>query len=175
MWAGAMAVATATSFQPLTLEQLSGRADRVAHGRVGALETRRDGAGHVFTRVTLESCEVWSGPGATADGCVELDLGGGVLGDERHETVGQAGFGIGDEVVVFLARNPAGDWTLLGLDQGRFEVLRPRELATEGPWVRNRFWGGRPGRIQEGAEVRMPNRIPLTLAELKRRVREARR
>ncbi len=163
----------ATRMVALTPEQLAERAGCVAHGRISALETSRDPQGRIFTRIAMLHAQIWIGPGAGGVAALDWVVGGGVLGEERAETVGQAHFTVGEEVVVFLARNPAGDWGVVGLEQGRFAVVRHARAGKEEAWVRNRFWGGAPAEngVADGG-ARLPSRVPLSLAGLKRRVLE---
>ena len=79
---------------------------------------------------------------------------------------------VGGEVVVFVVFNSRGEAVTLGLNQGKFEVTRQTDtgLAT----VRNPFHG-LAKRDDPRAVVKraLGKAKPLTLAELKRRVRRA--
>ncbi len=168
-WAAAVAAlpAGATRFVMLTIEELARGADAVVHARVEALETSRDAAGRIHTRVELAVDEVWKG--SMAAGRWSLVAGGGTLGETTVRAVGQAEYSVGDEVVAYLVRTAAGEWVTLGMAQGRFQVNR--DDATGRGWVRNLFWGG----AMEGGKGRTlswPPSRPLSLEELKRRTRE---
>jgi len=176
VWALGLWPAGATRMIPLAIEELTRLADTVVHGRVVDLESARDAEGRVFTRVGLQPLEYWKGTGP-ADRC-ELVAGGGVLGERAVVVEGQARYEVGDEVVAFLARNPAGERVTVGLSQGRFAVRT--EAGSGRRFVSNPFWGSErdadagPAR----ATVSGPDRgaaAPLTLEHLRRRIREASR
>ena len=146
------------------MEELTRRADSVVHGRVASLEANRDAEGRVFTRVEIEMAEVWKG---TPTNHFTLVLGSGVLGHRWVKVIGEPEFRLGEEVVVFTLRNPRGDGVTLELAQGKFSIHEPRgggeKLASNG------VLGG----AEAAAGYRLPTQLPLPLAELERRVREA--
>ena len=159
--------AHASRFVMLTIDELSRSAEAVVHGRVVALEVRRDTEGRVFTRVELVLEDVWKGRMA-GHTCV-LVQGGGTLGEVDIHASGQAEFAVGDEVVAYMTRSPRGEWITVGLSQGRFQVSR--DEATGYRWVRNRSWGGH-GELGNGRGMAWPPGRPLRLEELKRRTQE---
>lgn len=161
--------AEATRLIPLTVEQLALGSGLVVHGRVQSLEVSRDSEGRVFTRVELAVIEVWRGVTAPRPVRCEIVVGGGTLGERRVRAAGQPEYGLGDEVVAYLARNPAGEWVTLGLSQGQFRI-HPGGTSGERR-VHNVFWGEEET-MPSGP--RSPLRRPLTLGELKRRTQEAR-
>lgn len=163
-----LARAFATRWIPLTIEQLAAQADLVVHGRVSALEVGRDAAGHVFTRVEAEVRAVWKG--ALAGDRCDWVAGGGVLGDRAERSEAQARYEVGEELVVYLVRNPAGERVTIGMAQGCFPV---RVDAVGGRWASNPFWGDDPSAATTTGGVRWPARRPLSLEELERRTREA--
>ncbi len=168
-WFFAEVDALATRFTRLTPEELARGADVVVHGRVVSLETRRDGAGRIFTSMELAVDDVWKGVLTTAT-CTVV-RGGGVLGESEVRAIGQPKEAVGDELVVYLIRSAEGEWVTLGMAQGRFQVTR--DEATGRRWVRNLFWGA-PS-VPANARARLaawPPTRPLSLDELKRRTRE---
>lgn len=169
---GVVGEVRATRMVPLTPEQLAIQAEVVTHAKVEAMETALDASGRIHTRVELRIMEVWKG--RLASPTCPVVMGGGILGDRSVSVAGQASYVVGEEVVAFLVRNPAGEWVTLGLSQGRFGVRV--EPGSGRRWVSNPFWGGEPGAASAGAReaVRFPMRAPLGLEELKRRTREAR-
>lgn len=163
--------AWSTRMIPLTIEQLAGKAGLVVRGQVDAVEVARDSGGRIYTRVGLAVIEVWKGRMDGAQGRCELVVGGGLLGERAVRVSGQAEYGVGDEVVAFLARNDAGEWVTLGLSQGRFRVHR--EALTGRRLASNPFWGEEPAdRNSRPAGYREPLRRALELDELKRRTLE---
>lgn len=160
--------ALATRFVMLTPEDLARGADLVVHGRVTALETTRDTAGRIHTRVELRVDDVWKG--RVASGGIKVLCGGGTLGETEVRAVGQAEYAVGDEVVAYLVRSGDGTWVTLGLAQGRFQVTR--EEATGRRWVRNLFWGAAPAGGGTARLASWPPARAFSLDELKRRTRE---
>lgn len=153
---------------PLTLEQLAIAATVVIHAKVESLESALDASGRIHTRVELRTQEVWKGKLSTC----WVVMGGGILGDRSVSVSGQAWYAVGEEVVAFLVRNPAGEWVTLGLSQGRFGIRF--EPGSGRRWVSNPFWGGPPPATAGGDAARFPMRTPLGLEELKRKIQEAR-
>ncbi|MBX3744099.1 MAG: hypothetical protein KF833_02215 [Verrucomicrobiae bacterium] len=168
MWLGLIPWAEGTRWVPLTIEELAARADAVVHGRVEGLTVLRDAGGRIYRRVEVRAIEVWRG---VAGGVVwEVVAGGGVLGERLEAAQGQVEYRVGEEVVCFLVRNPAGEWVTLGLAQGAFRV---REEGGR-RWVANPFWGGAAGagRDRHGG---WPADRPLAIEELRRRTLEVER
>ena len=149
----------------MPVEDLAKRADAIVHGKVASLECARDGAGHMFTRVELDVSSVWKG---AATNRFALVLAGGVLGDRKVSVVGQPEYRLGEEVVVFTARNPQGEAVTLDLAQGKFTVENNPEAGLKR--VSNGVLGGPAAK----AGYRLPTQVPLGLAELRRRVEAAR-
>lgn len=164
--------ARATRMVPMTVEQLAATSTAVVHGRVVALESARDGEGRIYSRVDLRVLEVWRG--TVASEVCQVVMGGGILGDRSVSVAGQAAYRVGEEVVAYLVRNPAGEWVTVGLSQGRFAVRR--ELDTGRSWVSNGFLGGRSGSGSGGTSaarsLMFPGDRAMSLEELKLRTRE---
>jgi hypothetical protein len=170
--------ASGTRMVPLAIEQLAGSAELIVHARVRALSCQRDDTGRIYTRVTLDTLEVWKG--RIAGGTCSVVTSGGVLGDQQVAAVGQAEYAVDDEVVLFLVRGSGDDWVTVGLEQGRFRVKRG--AASQQEMVSNLFWGSRSESkpASSAASVSSPQtksewarQKALTLGELKRRVTEA--
>lgn len=164
----------ATRMLALAIERLTADASLVVHARVTDVEVARDRAGRIFTRAGFEVREVWKG--RLAGTRCEVVAGGGVLGERAVTVAGQASYAVGDEVVAFLVRNPAGELVTVGLAQGRFEVRV--DPASGQRHVSNGFHGTNPS-AGEGAPapgaVRAPLQKTLRLEELRSRVREVAR
>ena len=150
---------------PVPVEDLAKRADAVVHGKVDALECTRDPAGRIFTRVELDVAEVWKGKPA---GRFTLVLAGGVLGARKVAVVGGPEYRLGEEVVVFTARNESGEPVTLDLAQGKFTVETAQ--ASGAKHVANGVIGG----PADKSGYRLPTQVPLELSELRRRVEAAR-
>lgn len=159
-WLLVLGSAVSASDVPLTpVEELARRAGDVVRGRVVSLEATRDEKGRPFTRVELDVAECWKG---AATNQLTVVLASSSLGPRWVKVVGEPEFRLGEEVVVFAMRNPRGEAVTLDLARGRFVVttnaVTGRLEAANQP-------------VKGGSA--MPGRVPLPLAELKRRVQEA--
>lgn len=150
---------------PVPVEDLAKRADTVVHGKVDALGCTRDPAGRIFTRVELDVAEVWKGKPA---GRFTLVLAGGILGARKVAVLGGPEYRLGEEVVVFTARNQSGEPVTLDLAQGKFTVETAK--ASGAKHVANGVLGG----PADKSGYRLPTQVPLELSELRRRVEAAR-
>src|SRR5688572_30307866 len=93
------ALAHATQMFPLSIEQLSAKADLVLEGSVANRTVQRDAQGRIYTRITLNVRDTWKGqPNGQSFTLVQA---GGALGDEIASVDGQEDFSVGEEVVVF--------------------------------------------------------------------------
>ena len=154
----------------MSIETLAVKADAVVHGRVVRLSCQRDDEGRLFTKVRLQIVEQVKG--RQGGEMLTVVQGGGMLGRRIARSPLQPRYQVGGEVVVFVVFNSRGEAVTLGLNQGKFDVARQMEtgLAT----VRNPFHG-LAKRDDPRAVVKRALRQakPLTLAELKRRVRRS--
>ncbi len=164
-----VAPAGATRMIPLSIEELAERSQAVVQGTVAGRTVVKDEAGRLVTRIRLNVAEVWKG--TVARGNLTLVQAGGVLGRRQTEIVGAPRFAMGEEVAAFLVFNARGEAVVLGLSQGKFEILTGADGAKQ---ARNPFHGGAVG--GDGNARALQNRLgnrPLSLADLKRRVRAA--
>jgi hypothetical protein len=157
----------AVIWDPLSLADLTRKAEVVVQARVLSQQSGRDEAGVIFTQIELRVIEVWKGQ-VESDPLIVVH-GGGRVG--RLETVvsGQVRYETGEEVVAFLVRNTRGQAVTLGLAQGKFNVTR--ESSATDPTVHNLFHGTLPAKSGGTIEAASAHGARLTLAELKRRVK----
>lgn len=153
----------AAQIRPLTIEELATKATRVDHAQVEAVEVTRDPNGVPLTRIELSVRATWKGP---ATNRITITQAGGAIGTRRVVVSGEALYEPGEEVVVFLAPNRLGEWLTLEMAQGKFSIQRPNPTNA---WVRNPILGGNPN----PGGFRPAHQLPLSLAELQRRVSEA--
>lgn len=130
---GSAAPARATTFDHITVEQLTQRSELVLHGRV--LETRVYPAGPnrlpgIHTEVVLAVDEALKG---APDSVVRFWVHGGRIGDRMRVVHGQATFEAGEEVVVFLFRNEAGALWPTGMGRGKWSVRQTPSGQTTTP------------------------------------------
>jgi hypothetical protein len=146
---------------PMSLEELATDADMVVHGTVESLSCREGTSGRLVTRVELKLEATWKG--ASADS-LTIVLAGGTLGNRREVLTGQAEYKPGEEVVLFLKRNPAGEPVTMALAQGKFAV---RTDAAGRKHAFNPFHG-QPASPPTGASrLERTGAAPLTLERLK--------
>ena len=160
----------AASQVPLAIETLAAKADAVVHGTVVRMSCQRDDEGRIFTTVHLQIIEQMNS--RQRGGTLVIVQGGGVLGRRIARSPIQPTYRIGAEVVVFVVFNSLGEAVTLGLNQGKFDVVRASETGLT--TVRNPFHG-LAKRDDPRAVVKraLGQAKPLTLAGLMRRVRRA--
>ena len=122
--------AAASTVLGLSLEALARHSDRVVLARVVSVSTRRDPAGaglHTFVTLGVERDLL----GAGTSRVVVRQLGGRV-GHRVSRVLGDARFHAGEEVVVFLRRDPVDPalWHLTALAEAKFTVVRDGGPAT---------------------------------------------
>lgn len=168
--------ATANVVEDLTVAEMSVRSDLVVHGRVRSVEAAWDeGRTRILTTVRLEVLATLAGE-APAE--VVVRQAGGRVGDTELVVAGQPTFVVGQQVVVFLERNPdldqAGEpaYVVLCMAAGLFRVTHDR--AT-GEVVLGRDLAGL-GRVRVGPSPAVRDRVarPLLLRDLVAEVRRAR-
>jgi hypothetical protein len=121
------ASASASIVLRVTPRELADTANLVAEGRVASVDVRWDDARTcINTYVTLTVDRVLKG---TASGSVVIKVPGGRVGDEEVRVEGTAKFERDEQVVVFLWRDVAGDWIVLGEAQGKFRVWQDEKAG----------------------------------------------
>lgn len=154
---------------PLSIEALTGHADWVVRGRPVSKTCLRDAKGMIYTRLEFVVEDVWKGELASQPLIVVQT--GGTLGEESVEPPGQATLEVGEEVLLFLARNPRGEGVVVGLHQGKFEISREASGAIQ---VHNRFHGlPSSGSAGERAIQHQLGRRLLSLEALKQQVKDS--
>ena len=160
----------AASQVTLSIETLATKADAVVHGKVVRMSCQRDDKGRIFTKVHLQIIEQVKGRERGA--ALVIVQGGGVLGRTVARSPIQPRYRVGAEVVVFVVFNSRGEAVTLGLNQGKFDVVRRPETGLT--TVRNPFHGLAKRDDPRGVVKRALGQAkPLTFAELKRQVRRA--
>ena len=165
-----VALGQAASQVSLSIETLAAKAEAVVHGKVVRLSCQRDDQGRLFTKVHLKVIEQVKG--RQRGGMLTVVQGGGVLGRRIARSPLQPRYRVGGEVVLFVVFNSRDEAVTLGLNQGKFDGARQSETGSA--TVRNPFHG-LAKRDDPRAVVKraLGQAKPLTLAELKRRVRRA--
>ncbi|MBZ0122227.1 MAG: hypothetical protein K8H88_34860 [Sandaracinaceae bacterium] len=133
----AVTPASATTFDDVTVEELTRASDLVVLGRVERVDVFAQGPASqpgIHTRATIRVEETWRGD---AQATVEVWAHGGVLGDRMRVVPGQATFRVGELAVLFLFRAGGGLWPT-GMGRGKWALtpggaVPPAELVQDGP------------------------------------------
>ena len=117
-WLTAAGFVQATTLQKLSLDRLIGEADLIIKGRVEELKTRQvSDRRSMITIVTVSIERQFKGPQVSS---VTIEQPGGSLGDIAQGVPGLPEFSSGEEVIVFLKRQPGGAFNIVGGKQGKF-------------------------------------------------------
>lgn len=156
----------ATQYLPLSITELTDRAEVVIQGTVASKTSLRDESGRICTRVEVTVMELWKGSLTTNR--FTIVLASGILGDKGVSVSGEATYEVGEEVVAFLVLNHRGEGVTIGLVQGKFAVTV--EPGTGAKLARNIFHGAHTGlEAQRQIQVGLaPTR--LTVIDLKTQV-----
>ena len=127
--AGVLAAAAAVPGAAMTIVvrddvHMTAAADAVVHGTVASVEARLHATGRVHTHTVLLVEEVWKGD--VGGDRIEIVEPGGVTAEAADWIPGVPRFRAGQELVLFLVRQPDGTWSVLDFWAGAFRVL---ELA----------------------------------------------
>lgn len=137
----------ATIMVPLSVENLTERAELILRGTVASKVCLKDPEGRLYTKIEFKVSEVWKG--AIATNTLVIVHTGGTAGDELTVVDGEASYEVGEELVSFLRLNQRGEGVSIGLAQGKFNVWR--ENSTGEQFAYNLFHG-RPN-SQETSEL----------------------
>jgi hypothetical protein len=155
---------------PMSVEELTARADLVLHATVLSQSAQYDPAGRLHTRVEVTVLEVWKGQ--RANDRFTIVLAGGTLGEHRVAVPGQADYRVGEEVVAFLRLNQRGEGVTVGLAQGKFEVWQDK--ASKQKQARNLFLGRAPAAAGRSLLQDQEKSGEILLADLRRAVQGGR-
>lgn len=114
-------VLPASSVALLTESTLVDASGIIVRASVLSSETRfRSGPVGIYTDVTLDILEVLKG--SHSEPTLHVALPGGEIDGRRIHVSGVPAFVPGEEVVVFLGKLGNGQWTPLGLGQGKYRL-----------------------------------------------------
>lgn len=109
-----------TTVLRLELPALVERADTIVQGRVERLDAQWDDTRKIiFTNIQIRVDESLKG---TPRPIVLIRQLGGKLGSLNMSVSGMPAFRSGENVIVFLKRNPEPTYHLVGLSQGKYEI-----------------------------------------------------
>jgi len=117
--------ALATTVQKMELPQMVSTADSIVQGRVEAIEGRAEN-GMVYTYVSVVVDDPIKGDRRRTVLVRQL---GGTAGGKTIWVSGMPQFKRGDEVIVFLRNRKDGTFDIVGLNQGKYEILNNYAVA----------------------------------------------
>lgn len=152
----------ATIMIPLSVEDLTQRAELVLHGTVESKVCLKDPDGNIITKLGFQVAEVWKGNLST--NYFTIIHGGGTVDGLTTVVGGQAEYEIGEEVVVYLRLNERGEGVSIGLAQGKFHVWKADQTGEK--FAHNLFHGEPkksepPAQAQLRAAAGKPARLGL--------------
>jgi len=113
--------ADATTVEARNLRQLTADATSVVHGTVVGISTHwTENRSLIVTDYRVQVADALKGEAA---GEIVVTQPGGRVGAIRVDADGATAFRVGDEAVLFLGVSPRGVQHILGLSQGRFDVV----------------------------------------------------
>jgi hypothetical protein len=110
--------ALATTLKRMSVADLSRAAHIVVRGRCAANSARWD-AGEIWTFTTFDVEETWKG---SAPAQITVRLLGGSAGNFTSTVSGVPRFSPGEELILFLERTPAQDFSIISWMQGTFRI-----------------------------------------------------
>ncbi len=161
---------SATTFVRMDEGDLARSADVIVIGTVTRIEAAELADGAISTYVHVEPSDIIKGRGAVGAGSVVLREPGGVFGDRRDWLFGSPQFSVGEQDVLFLARNADGTLRTHSMALGKYAIgfdATGRQVAVRDPGA--------------GASVLMPDTGAIVeaepetelLADVLQRVRDA--
>lgn len=119
--------ARATTLERMSVADLSRAAHTIVRARCVAITTGWD-SGEIWTFTTFEVEEVWKG---SASSRVTVRLIGGEVGSLKSTVSGVPRFSRGEELVLFLEKTAAGDFSVVSWVQGTFRIGHERGTGSE--------------------------------------------
>jgi hypothetical protein len=110
--------ARATTLKRMSVADLSRAAHTVVRARCAANFARWD-AGEIWTFTTFDVEETWKG---SAPAQITVRLLGGTAGNFTSTVSGVPRFSPGEELILFLERTPAQDFSIVSWMQGTFRI-----------------------------------------------------
>ncbi len=117
------APASATTLEPLTVEQFTDASTWVIRGTVREVWTDLDAKGDVWTHARVSVTETFKGFDAPAE--VIIDQAGGTVGAYSVYVSGSAGFSVDEDILAFLYQVPSnGRVVLVSKYRGKLAIRR---------------------------------------------------
>jgi hypothetical protein len=119
--------ARATTLKRMSVADLSRAAHTIVRVRCITNSTRWD-TGEIWTFTTFDVEEIWKG---SAPAQITVRLLGGRTGNFTSTVSGVPRFAPGEELILFLERTPAQDFSIVSWMQGTFRIARNRATGEE--------------------------------------------
>ena len=119
--------ARATTLKRMSVADLSRAAHTVVRARCITNSTRWE-AGEIWTFTTFDVEEVWKG---SASAQITVRLLGGQTGNFTSTVSGVPRFSAGEDLILFLERRPAQDFSIVSWVQGTFRIGLNRSTGEE--------------------------------------------
>jgi hypothetical protein len=111
----------ATTVEGMSLREMATEAPSIIHGTVVATSSRwTENRSLIVTDIRIAVHEVIKGEDVTE---IVITQPGGTVGNLRVDADGAVTFKEGEETILFLDRSPRGITYVVGLSQGRFDVV----------------------------------------------------
>lgn len=110
--------ASGTTLKRMSVGEMSRAAQAIVRARCVSSTARWD-VGEIWTFTTLDVEETWKG---TAPARITVRLLGGNVGTLTSTVSGIPHFAPGEQLVLFLERTPAGDFSIVSWVQGTFRI-----------------------------------------------------
>jgi len=115
----------ATIVQKMELQQLVATADSIVQGRVESVEARYEER-TIYTYISIVVDEPLKGDRRRT---VLLRQMGGRIGAKAVWIAGMPQFNSGDQVIVFLRNRQDGTFDVIGLNQGKYDIVNDYAVA----------------------------------------------
>lgn len=109
----------ATTVERIELPQLVSRADNIVQGRVESVEARYEDR-MIYTYVSLVIDDAIKGDRRRT---IQLRQMGGTIGAKTMWIAGMPQFKNGDQVILFLKDRQDGAFDVIGLNQGKYDIV----------------------------------------------------
>ncbi len=115
----------ATTVEAMSLRRMATEAPSIVHGTVVAISSRwTENRSIIVTEIRIAVHEVLKGDDVSE---IVVTQPGGTVGSLRVDADGAVSFREGEEAILFLGRSPRGLTYVVGLSQGRFDVVVDRQ------------------------------------------------
>jgi hypothetical protein len=107
---------------PLSIGEMSKRADLIVRAKVESKSVMRDEKGRVLTETKLHVSEVWKGD--PKQPLLTVVHSGGILGERKIVALGQVKYDVGEELIGFYLWNERGQAITVAMEQGKLRLTK---------------------------------------------------